>query len=344
MDYGLNDYNYLVTETLDITGTSYVVPNKTIGGNLTHQNLYVSIPLYSGDENVELSLLYNRKAYTQVTSDYGKAVRLNYFIKYSVNQSGNAITCEFYDFKTIRYVYDTTSCKFVNNTTSSFVVLVNNIYYLCDKYGNIIELGSCSEYYPNKITYKDGTIISFTKVNNKLTEIKSNKNNLTIQFVGSTSVAEILISSDIFRDKKILISYNSSNYINSITHYINNQQIQNSEYLLNVVSVNDYVKLIDNTNKYYITIEFNDLFNVSKVTKHKIKDNLSILKEVTSIFYGTNPEGLVPKIINQNTCDYQKIYYPILQDRIYSTDNSYLEQKVSYVITNDTRITKYIYI
>ncbi len=46
MDYGLNDYNYLVTETLGITGTSYVVPNKTIGGNLTHQNLYVSIPLY----------------------------------------------------------------------------------------------------------------------------------------------------------------------------------------------------------------------------------------------------------------------------------------------------------
>lgn len=262
MEFGLNDFNYSVSETLGMTGTIYAIPNKVIGSSETLQNLYVVIPLYDN-----LSLLYNRRKYSEVYNEYGKAIRLNYYIKTTINSSNNTISCEFYDSKIIRYEYNDNLDKYVNSTTASYITKTNNKYYLNDKYGNQIELDN-NNCYPNSITYKDDTSITFTKNNGKLITIFYSKNNLTISFeYSNTLVNKITITSDVIENRNIDIeyAYSSGSYsISKITYKKNEQVIQTSSYTLNN---NSKVELKDNTNKNYITITLEDTFHVNKIIK-----------------------------------------------------------------------------
>lgn len=340
MSFGLNRYNYSVNETLGVAGSIKVFPCRNKRDNNEYKKIFVTIPLYEGSENVNLSLLFNGLSTTNY-NEYGKGMFLNYYIKVeSINDSG--ITCIFYDSRQIYYKYENSIDKYVNITTTSYVEKINNKYYLFDKYGNKIELGDVNSIYPKSITFKDGTIVNLISNNNHLESITSNKNNLEITFGRvNNNVRTITITSDVIIKREIQISYLDSNYLETLKHYKDSLNgfkcIYSSNYILNIDD--NKIELTDNKDNTYLSLNI-DQYKNYKLIKSTNGDGV---KKIIDINYGEYGEKLFPTVTNLNTGDYEKAYNFYLNNTEYKSSDGRLEEYTSYVITNDSRVTKYLY-
>ena len=118
-------------------------------------NLIFNIPLLStlGLNSFELSLIFNYQN-KNVISIFGKALKLNYYSKITVNddliklENADGFTYEF--LKTSETVFSNLELN------SKILVLENNAYKLCDKYGNYKLYNETNLEYPYLIKLVSG--------------------------------------------------------------------------------------------------------------------------------------------------------------------------------------------
>ena len=314
------DYKKYLDFSCDKAGKVYV--------NLCGEeaDFYHFIPLneYADCNITNIGLIYSYD--NRLTNDiFGKGIRLSLYKKLEY-VSSSLIRIHNGDFSIDMYNYDSSSSRFINTETSTYIKYENNKYRLYDKYDNYYEYNSNYLEYPylyyNK---KDNTSITLVGYDsNKLSYIRG-LNSTTIDFTYTSNlVTNICI-------RRLLDEYDSGDDVTAQTILdvnitYNNGAIEEIEY--------EYYK--DSSNTHTISMGFN-----ANNTKYTVSDDISTKKIEVSILYG---------LVNSIRCGYSSalgyerylyIDYETNYTRVYSSDSdTHNKRKIDnyYYYDSDNRL------